>query len=276
MPYTLENADSQEFARWWVVYRNANEDFSQNFSEQYAEIVDVPFCQWIMHNDQRVGGCIRVGSNIGDFFLIPPYHDTYTILKDILPADGDLVAQGITADYVSAFQMAGFQIMESRVWMLRPTQAYPDISFDYDRVLPQVDQSDAIAQLMFAAFTGGVGQYGQRDIEAHRQSASSYFEFIAINDICHQASSLLFEGDQLIAACLIQPYKSLTTVRFVVVHPDYQRKGIAQQLIQHSIHTIRNDYEYISLAVTIGNPAHGLYHQMGFVEGDAMHVLKRG
>ena len=81
MIFTLEQADSAEFARWWVVYRRTNEDFSQSFAAQYHNVDDVPYCQWIMQDGQRVGGLIMVGQNVGDFFLIPPFQDAYAALK---------------------------------------------------------------------------------------------------------------------------------------------------------------------------------------------------
>jgi len=149
------------------------------------------------------------------------------------------------------------------------------VEFNYQRTSPQASQADDIAQLMYAAFHGGVGQYGLRDVDAHRQSVDSYFEAITVDDSCHQASSVLFDGEQMIALCLIQPYKSLSTIRFVAVHPDYQKRGIARRLMQYGMDKIHADYDYVALAVTLDNPAHGLYHQMGFVSGATTYVLKR-
>ena len=274
MTFELEKADSQEFARWWVVYRNANEDFSQSFKEQYQDVIDVPFCHWLLLDGQRVGGLIRVGINIGDFFLISPFTDAYSALKAVLPADGKLVAQGILSEHVEAFQLLGFQIKESRRWMLRPTQAY-DVSFEFQRMTPQVEHTDAIAQLMFDAFDGTVGQYGMRDVEAHRNSVENYFETIETDDIFHRGSSALFDGDKMVGACLVQQFKTIGTIRFVVTHPDYQRRGIARRLMQYGINTIKADYDYVGLAVTIGSPAQGLYRSMGFVSGVMMHTLTR-
>lgn len=275
MTFILQQADSQEFARWWVVYRNANEDFSQGFAERYQDIINVPYCHWILKDNIRIGGCVSVGENIGDFFLIPPFQDVTSALKAILPTDGRLVAQGILSEHVEAFEQVGFETKESRCWMLRPTQIFDNNSLKYDRTSPQPTQIDTIADLMLNAFQGGVGQYGRRDVDAHRQSIESYFKNITLGDRCHQASSIVFDGEQMIAICLIQPYKSLVTIRFVVVHPDYQRQGIAKQLIQYGINIIQDDYNYVGLAVTIGNPARDLYHKMGFVQGVATHVLVR-
>lgn len=273
MPFTLEKADSQEFARWWAVYRNANEDFSQSFAEQYEEIATVPYCHWIMSGDKRVGGLIHVPNNIGDFFLIHPFDDAFTALKAILP-DGKLHARNILDAHVEAFQMLGFTFEESRRWMLRPTQAF-NIHFDLRREPPDSSQSNAIAELMFAAFLGGVGQYGARDVETHRKSVENYFETVKSGEICHQASSALFDGERMVAACLVQPYKSLASIRFVITHPEYQRRGLARRLMGYAIDTIKDDFDFVALAVTMGNPAQGLYSEMGFLPGHVMHTLVR-
>lgn len=275
MTVTLEKADSQEFARYWVVYRNTNEDFSQSFAEQYQDIQEVPFCHWILADGQHVGGMIHVGQSVGDFFLIPPYEDAYSIFKAILPNEGQVHARNILGAHVPALQMLGFQIEESRCWMLRPTQTYEDIPFVFKRALPEAAHADQLAQLMLAAFEGGVGQYGQRKLKDHRQSVDSYLETIASDDKCHLASSVLFDGAVMIAACLAQTYKSLATIRFMVTHPEYQRRGTAKQLMQYSIHMMNEHFNYVGLAVTIGNPAHGLYHEMGFVTGATTYTLVR-
>ena len=173
-----------------------------------------------------------------------------------------------------AFENLGFEDEEIRCWMIRPAQAY-DVSFELDQKPVNVAQTEVIAQLMHDAFHGGIGQYGQRDIAAHQKSVEDFFETVKPDDICFQASSALFDGERMIAVCLMQPYKSHATVRFVVTHPEYQRRGIAQQLMQYGINTVKDDYEYVTLAVTIGNPAKNLYHKMGFVSGATTHTLAR-
>ena len=102
MTFTIDKAESKEFAQWWAAYRNTNEDFSQGFAEQYRELVDVPFCHWIMQDEERVGGIIKVPNNVGDFFLIPPFEDAELALKNILP-DEPLHARNILAEHVPRF-----------------------------------------------------------------------------------------------------------------------------------------------------------------------------
>ena len=274
MHYTLEQADSKEFARWWVIYRNANEDFSQSFAERYADIENVPYCHWIMLDGQRVGGLIKVPNNIGDFFLIPPHADAYSVLKAILLDEAPLNAREVLPEHLPVFQRLGFQIRESRRWMIRPIQTY-DVEFEFTRTSPETSETDTIAQLMFATFHGGVGQYGQRDVDAHRKSVEDYFEKIEFGDVCHQASSVLYDGETMIAACLVQPHRAFATIRFVVTHPDYRRRGLAKRLMQYASNVVKSEYDYLALAVTVGNPAQSLYYDMGFVPGIVTHTLVR-
>ncbi len=268
----LEKADSKEFAQWWAIYRNVNEDYSLGYTEQYQDIVDVPFCHWIVADGKRVGGIIHVNSHVGDLFLIPPYPDLEVILKSILPKEDRIIASNILSDDAPVFEALGFQIKESRHFMIRPTQAY-DVNFTYRREAPQASQTQAIAEQMYSAFHGGVGEYGQRDVEAHQKSVENYFETIASDDLCQQASSVLFDGDKMIAACLVQPYKSHASIRFVVTHPDYRKQGIARRLMEYGINYVKDTYPSVVLAVTIGNPAKKLYVNMGFATAPSTHTL---
>ncbi len=273
MNFYLEEANSQEFAKWWSAYRNTNEDFSRGFAEQYAEIQDVPFCKWIMRDNQRVGGMIQVKNKLGDFFLIPPYdHDTaYNILQSILVAGESYQAQNILEQHVPAFQQFGFEVQEARCWMLRPTQAYASaIAVPYQ--IPTVAQTETIAELLLASFQGGVGQYGQRQLAEHRASVENYFEMTAENDIYRQASAIV-GADHLHGVCLVQQYKSIASLRFIAVHPDFQRHGLGRQLILHAINQLKDQHDYVGLAVTLGNPAQHLYKNLGFVAAPPTYSL---
>lgn len=272
MTYTLEKADSKIFAQWWAVYR-PNEDFSQTYAEQYADIVDVPFCHWLLTDGERVGGLIHVNNQIGDMFTIPPFDNLANALSAVLP-EGRMIASAILSEHVPALESLGFTVVESRHWMIRPTQTY-DVSFDFRRASPQPEQTQSIAELMYRAFQGGVGEYGRRDLDGFINSVTNYFEHITLGDNCHQASSVLWDGEQMIAVCLMQPHKSHVTVRFVVTHPDYRKCGIARRLMEYGINTVKDDYATVSLAVTIGNPAEQLYTKMGFASAPATHTLIR-
>lgn len=273
MIITLEKADNQEFGQWWAAYRTVNEDFSEHFTDRYQDFLDLPYCHWIMQDDTRIGGAISVGNNLGDLFLIPPFEDIDAVLTALIPQIGAFNARNIIAAHVPAFQRIGFDIKEARCWMIRPTQAYSDIEFAYKRTEPTQEDASALADLMFAAFQGGVGRYGLRTVTDHRKSIDNYLETIATDLVSQRAASLLWDGDHLVAACLVQPHHTHGTIRFVITHPEYQRQGLAKQMIHHAIDGYRDTYAYMTLAVTVGNPSQALYHQMGFVAAPVVYEL---
>jgi hypothetical protein len=130
--FALERADNHQFIASWTVYRRVNEDFSQCLREQGADLESVPFCFWITRGDDRIGGVVMLPNNIGDFFPIPPVVETTSVLVQImglLQAWSDtsrpLRAQGITEEFVNSFLDQGFEVTESRHWMIRPTQVIP-------------------------------------------------------------------------------------------------------------------------------------------------------
>lgn len=273
MPFKLQKADSEEWARWWVVYRNTNEDYSQSFEEQYNELTSVPFCYWILQDEQRVGGLITVKNQVGDVFFIPPFENHTSALQAIMPEGVDH-ASSILKAHVAAFEQIGFTVSEARHWMLRPTQAF-DVHFNYQTSHPVSNHISDLAELFYAAFHGGIGSYGQRDVDTHRASITDYFEQVADDTLCQNASLALYDGDKLIAACLVQQYKSHPTIRFVVTHPDYQGQGIGQKLMQYAINILKDEFSFITLAVTVGNPAADLYRRMGFVAAPTIYSLQK-
>ena len=67
-------------------------------------------------------------NGIGDFFLVPPEDNAHRILSLTLPLlhhwsnqQKPIGAQAITSLYLAAFQANGFELQESRLWMIRPT-----------------------------------------------------------------------------------------------------------------------------------------------------------
>jgi hypothetical protein len=136
-------------------------------------VAGVNFCFWIEEHGQRSGGVVMLPNGIGDFFLIPPESDAARVLALVLPlltvwsdAAKPIRAQAITTHVSAALQAAGFVLQESRFWMIRPTAVLAtDWPPDWTLSPTTADQAGAIASLFHAAFRGGVGQYGTRDIE---------------------------------------------------------------------------------------------------------------
>ena len=46
-------------------------------------------------------------------------------------------------------------------------------------------------------------------------------------------------------------------------------------MIQYAVNELRADFEYVTLAVTVGNPAVTLYRRLGFVAADTIYTMSR-
>jgi GNAT superfamily N-acetyltransferase len=283
--FYLQRAENPEFTKFWVVYRNVNEDFAQSFKETQQELTGVPFCFWIMSEKYRIGGAVLLPNGIGDFFLIPPADDAQKILALVMPLletwsdDQKLIgAQAIQPQYLEAFQSVGFVLEESRFWMIRPTEKIKmEPPNNWSLQVLTVGKSEEIAQLLKSAFSGGVGQYGARDYEAHLSSVEQYFESFEEKSVCGQASTISIdkESGQVLGVCMVEIHKGLPSIRFVAVAPNFQGQGIAKNLINHAINTLEPKYDWVKLAVSVENPAVNVYRKLGFVPSDTLSQLTK-
>lgn len=280
--FALHKAVNAEYITWWSVYRDVNDDFVHEHEQRLADLEGVPFCFWVTHDQRRVGGVVMLPNNIGDLFLVPPFNDWHGLLAAVLPIlhhwsdDAKPIhAQSILDSQAMHLLRAGFRIVESRRFMIRPTGAAKVDLSPYELVQPASDHADALADLFLAAFRGGAGLYGQRSREQHLESIQNAFANSTSGAPCYHASVLAIDPqtNRIAAACLVDRYKTHPSPRFIAVHPDFQRQGIARRLTQHVIAQLHSNYRYVVLSVTVGNPAESLYYNLGFLPGPITHQL---
>lgn len=281
--HSLHRAQNHEFIKAWVVYRNLNEDFTQSFAARLSELDGVPFCFWVQSDAKRVAGLVMLPNGIGDFFLIPPEQDAALIVTAVMPlldhwsdSSKPIGAQAIATAYLDAFQQAGFSLQESRFWMIRPTaQINSDWTAEWRVSSLNPEQPEALASLLEASFSGGVGQYGTRDFEAHLKSVNNFFEDYTSDSACGQASAMIInkQTNEFAGLCMVDMHNHLPAIRFVAVHPDYQRRGLATNLLKRAICQLEPHHDWVKLAVSIDNPAVSVYRQLGFLESDTLHQL---
>lgn len=282
---TLERAPEDAFLNHWVAYRRVNEDFSQGFEQQVAELRGAPCFFWLKKGARLLGGLLMMPNNIGDMFLVPPFADWDSVLSWVLPQlqawsnpERAIIAQAILPHQRDAFYHAGFRHLESRRWMIRPTATEPFAKNEaYTWQTPTFADKERIAQLFLDAFWGTIGERGQRSLSDHLHSVENYFSSTFPSPHFSEASSLLFEtGNErvAIAACLVGTYKNLPSINFVATHPDHQKQGLATTMMSRAISLLHaHEYPWVILRVTVGNPAEALYQRLGFAGETAVSTL---
>ncbi len=278
--YALEqaNPETTDFVHHWAAYR-PNEEYHQDWTQRYSDLQGVPFCFWIVKDKQHIGGCLMLGNVLAELFMIPPFDDYDAILSELIPLlrhwsdkDKKIRASYILPEQVAPLEKQGFSIIEQRHWMICPVMPYSvDFSDDYEVAEAIAEDAGQYADIFFAAFSGGIGAYGQRDREQHLKSIENYFD----NSAVLNASSVIRDktsGD-IATICLVATYGGHASLNFVVTHPDYQGRGLARKAIEYALNALYGQYPWMILAVTAGNPAMKLYEKMGFKAGIAISTM---
>lgn len=121
-----------------------------------------------------------------------------------------------------------------------------------------------LAELLIAAYAGTLDDEGETPEQAlaeiDRTLAGAYGPFLA------PCSFVVERESELLAASLITHWQATPLLAFVMVAPDAQRQGLAEQVLRCSMAALWGQGEStLTLFVTDGNtPAQRLYARLGF------------
>jgi ribosomal protein S18 acetylase RimI-like enzyme len=93
----------------------------------------------------------------------------------------------------------------------------------------------------------------------------------------HTASVIAQDDQQLVAACIITRRPGTGSLggpwlTHLMRHPGVRARGLGRTLLLRSLERLADsDEDHLTLAVTDGNPAHGLYRSLGAVEMDHLY-----
>lgn len=276
--FSLTKANPTDFAIHYSTYRE-NVFFRQSWERRVAIFgVDIP-CYWMLQNGRRVGGVCLEPNMFWSFFLEPPFTDIYQVLvrlrkylMEISDSTKPIEAIGILPYQAEHFLRLGFKPIEARRIMIRPTEQLEMIDWGDDFLVktPTAGDLENIAQLSYIGYSGAdsIGHPTENTIEQQRSDLEYYFKHNE-DKLLQNASRLVFDksSNQLVGACLVSMWEDLPLIYDIVVDKQYRGKGIATNLLKHSISTLKEQYDLVRLFVTVGNPAESLYYNMGFLPG---------
>lgn len=283
--FHLQAANTAEFLRYWVAYRQVVEDFALDFTAQMADLQDNQHGYWVMRGEERIGGLIMSPNHLSHCFLIPPFADAHAMLSAVLPLlnrwserNQALVAEHIAPHFVAVFQRMGFKITERHCWMIRPTAVLPyTLGSEWHITPPQPSDEPHLASLLYEAFHGGPGKYSERTLESHQESVSRFLADYDPHAEIGSASAVVSHqpSGQIAGVCLVCDHKGLPAIQFVAVHPDSQRQGLATALINRAIAELAPHAGWVKLALSAENPALHLYSRLGFVAATPLFTLRK-
>lgn len=140
-------------------------------------------------------------------------------------------------------------------------------TFDYTISRPTPDDAETLADLMLQAYAGTIDDDGGI-MEDARSEVAHYFSGEygdPITDSCRLARDTDGNGA---CATLITRWgeQELPLVAFVMTHPDHQGRGLARNLLERSIRSLREAGETrLRAVITDGNTAsERLFRSLGF------------
>ncbi len=282
---TLEKADWQTFSVWfatYIVYKD-NAWFRQSFDYSCGVVKDLEICYWIKQDGKRIGGVLMEPNYMNCLFLIPPFSDlgkVVVMLRDLLiewsDPTQDIIVGGVKRpptpmgyDEISHYLRAGFRTGEARRCMIRPTEKL-DIQWGEGFVLGEVSeaQSEEMAALFQIAFAGGAGNRPE-SFEGNLKEVKIYFKYSLKSELERRASTLVYDAEtnKLVGACLIGMWEEWPIVFDVAVHPEYQGRGLAANMLKQALTVLSEQHTVLRLFVTLGNSAEMVYHKLGFMPG---------
>lgn len=288
--YSIERATPKEFSVYESVYGDTiyNRFAVRDWDLRLEISLDNPFAKeeslyWIKDGENKIGGVLIEPNVISRLFIIPPFSDTFEILKllkNILIKWSDnsknIYAYQIPMEQATYFEMLGFWGDKNRRWMMRPTE-YFEVVWDDNLLIKIPGKIDImkIAELLYESFSINIDNYYAKKENGHAETledcvalVEDYFESVDEN-ILMEASTLIYDKkeNKLIGACLISWVEGWPLVYTIGVYESYRGKHLASNMLKKALTVLKSEYEVLRLFVTVGNAAQSIYYKLGFVPG---------
>lgn len=285
--YRIVPAEPTVFAKYYATYR-PNVWFRPSWQALYEMLSQTADGYWIMEGDERVAGAFLPDQSIGLLIELPAYPLTAKMIScvaayvgSLASPEGGIYAYNVPQSQQLLFIEAGFTTMETRVCMMRPTEAitaiqrpdYPQREAFYYKSPEKVDVPQ-VAALLEQAFDANSPDY--KDLQAHIQESADYFMYANSNVL--QASSIAYDKHthEVAGICLVSLWEGLPLIYNLAVHPSYRKQGLASYLLDRAIDTLDASYPVVRLFATVGNDALRLYTSKGFLSGGANATMRLG
>ena len=139
---------------------------------------------------------------------------------------------------------------------------------NYIIVTPNIEHVEAMAELYFEAYSNNKLHYiASQSYEFQLSNAQIYFNHIKSAKVTNEWSTLVYDTVTIkfIGACIVGFANGLPYILDFVVHPEFQRKGIASMMIKRTLNLLYKSYPAIRLSITEGNDAEEFYDKLGFI-----------
>jgi ribosomal protein S18 acetylase RimI-like enzyme len=285
--YEVVQAVSEEWARYHAIYRltKVNEWMSLSFQGDIVRYRNLKCCYWVLYKGVRIGGAIIKPNMIKCVFVIPPYKmeqiiaavDNYA--EKISVRNEMLVVQDADKESLNYYRSLGYELNEINKIMVRATEKF-EVSFgsEYKLCEPKLENKEAMTKLYYETYRANkLKAISEQSYEFQSISVDTYFSHTSQNNIPSEWSTLIFEAktNRLIGNCTVGLVNELPYILDFVVHPDFQRRGLASKMMKRTLKLLIDKYPAIRLNVQVGNDAEVFYSKIGFVSLSEKYMLSK-
>jgi len=282
---TLEAAEYGEFSAFCSVYWEPVR-FRRDWTTPLAAVPAGASCYWLMQAGRRVGGAVLDAGRVGPVFVVPPAELAAETVGALLrfaaartPPGEPIEARGVLDGQREAFERCGFQRVQTRRCMLRPTEpSSVDLPDEWTVRPPAREDIDELAAMLHASFAEGTGDAGPDPVDEYAAYLTEHFEQAERDEAMRGASTVAVDKrtGAIAGVCLIGRVEGWPFVAFAAVLPRCRGRGLATALIRRSLGALHGLAEpLLLLFVTVGNGAETVYEKLGFWPAPAVTRMSR-
>ncbi|WP_040213896.1 GNAT family N-acetyltransferase [Clostridium polynesiense] len=286
--YAVCQANPTEWAKYHAIYRlsNLNELKSLTIKEDIQRYSNGDFCYWIVKGSKIVGGALIKPNLIKCAFMVPPFEAREDLARvifeyssSISDVSKEIIIPDAENDMERYWEGFGFRVDRKNKLMVGVTNKHQVIwNKKYKIAIPNEENAEEMAQLYYETYSKSPLKYiSEQTLDFQIKSVDVFFNHIKDNDIPNYWSSLVYDSSEnkLVGSCAVGLVNNLPFILDIVVHPDYQKNGLASNMVKRVSNLSYNNYPAVSLNVITGNDAELFYKKMGFVEfSETSHMMK--
>lgn len=276
--YRICKAGAEEWSRYHAIYRlsNFNEWMPMSFQGELNRYNKLELCYWITKNNKRIGGALIKSNIIKCIFTIPPFKINEDIIKEltlyvnsICDMNETVIIPDVDLRAIEHYEASGFKLDRVEKLMVCATQNF-DIIWDeqYRIVIPEQKHAQDMTELYYETYRKNkLAFIATQSYDYQEQNVKNYFNHRKTMNAPMEWSTLVYDSttNKLIGACIVSLVYELPYILDFVVHPEFQRKGLATNIMKRTLDIVANSYPAIRLNVTVGNDAEQFYDKMGFI-----------
>lgn len=282
--YRLELAEKSLFSVHQVIYSNSDIEMWYDWNTRLNDTKFTDQCFWIMCEDDRIGGVIKINDTVMFPFMIPPFSDRQQMWRILLKCCVDIRnINGVLQEDVNILLSLGFKVNVIRQVMCCPTGVNKKLVTPNGLSLYMLDDSfdiTKIKEVMKEGYRGGIDYeiFGVPNDEKIMEDISYLLQVYK-----HRNLSIYVVNEQsqeIVGVCIAGISENMplgfAEIGEVCVVPQYRNKGIADFMLNYIKETANSYTDVVKLCVSVGNYAETLYIKAGFQAGPRFaRMIKR-